>query len=400
MTKTNPLSLFSFKRLIIPLLIGVSVAIYLIAKDFNTPLIVQTEPGIGKYYWIDANKDGAKTISELHFADSSHQGIYNIEKQSNILELIIKNWTWGSTLCLLIALFFAFMRDFMYMYRIRLLSDKQLSWKQSIQLIMLWEFGSAITPTIIGGSALALFIVPQEGIPAGRSTAIVMITTLLDELFYIVFAPLIILIVGINSSFIHNFDFDVFGSTFGVTTVFFLGYGAMCLLTIFILFAIFIYPKTFRRFLYNLSSKRLFHKWSAKMKKMGDDIITSSIEFRGKSFWFWTKAYMSTIFSWTSRFWVVNFLILAFTPVGNHFLVYARQLVMWIILCISPTPGGSGIAEFAFPLFLNEFLPIGTSATLSVLWRIYTYYPYLIIGFIVLPIWSKRVFKKRDSNIN
>ena len=33
---------------------------------------------------------------------------------------------------------------------------------------------------------------------------------------------------------------------------------------------------------------------------------------------------------------------------GEHMLIYARQLVMWVIMLISPTPGSAGIAEFAF----------------------------------------------------
>ena len=134
---------------------------------------------------------------------------------------------------------------------------------------------------------------------------------------------------------------------------------------------------------------------------MGNDVVMSSKEFRGKSFWFWTKAYLSTVISWSSRFLAVNFLILAFTPIGNHLLIFVRQLVMWIILLISPTPGSSGVAEFAFPIFLGEFLPIGTSTTLSVLWRTYTYYPYIVLGLIVLPIWTSRIIKrKRERHLD
>ncbi len=53
---------------------------------------------------------------------------------------------------------------------------------------------------------------------------------------------------------------------------------------------------------------------------------------------------------------------ITFTPVGDHLLIYARQLVMWIVMIISPTPGGTGIAEFAFEGFL------------AVLWRLASYF--------------------------
>jgi len=391
----HPLKLFSFNRVILPIIIGIGVAVFLIAKDFSEPIISEVDVGKGDYYWIDANNDKAKDISELHLAGEENIGNISVDYQKDILKLIIKNWTWASTFFLLIAMFFAIMRDLMYMYRLRHLSDKQLSWKQSFQIIMIWEFGSAITPSIVGGSAVAFFIVSLEGIGIARSTSIVLITALLDELFYIIIAPIVILFVGVNVAFIHDFDFVFFGFEFGVVTVFFIGYGFMCLLTLIILMAIFIYPNSFRRFLYYLSNRKMFIKRKSDLQKIGDDVITSSIEFKGKSFWFWIKAYIITISSWISRFLVVNFIVLAFSSYGDQLLIFARQLVMWIILCISPTPGSSGVAEFAFPIFFNDFIPLGLGSTLSVLWRLYTYYPYIILGLIVLPIWTKRVIRRQ-----
>ena len=73
------------------------------------------------------------------------------------------------------------------MYRIRLLTDKVINWRKSFDVIMLWEFTSAISPSIVGGTAVALFIINKEGVNTGKSTSIVLITALLDELFYVVF---------------------------------------------------------------------------------------------------------------------------------------------------------------------------------------------------------------------
>ncbi len=353
MSEKNPLGIFSARKILLPVLIGVGVAVWLI--------------------WRDMQSDG------------------------DALAQILRTWTWQASGCLILALFFGIMRDLMYMYRIRFLSDKQLSWKQAFQVIMLWEFGSAITPSVVGGSALAFFIVSMEGIPVGRSTAIVMITALLDELFYIVVAPLSIFIVGMQAAFNTGFRFNVFGARFGETQVFLIGYGFMCLLTVIILVAIFFCPQGFRALLYRLASTKLFRKLKPKMEKMGDDIVTSSNEFKHKGFLFWAKAYLCTVFSWTSRFLVLNFILLAFSPIANHVLVFARQLVMWVVLCISPTPGSSGIAEFAFPLFISEFMKDGTHAAIALIWRWFTYYQYIILGLIVLPYWSRRVVKRKEK---
>ena len=90
-------------------------------------------------------------------------------------------------------------------------------------------------------------------------------------------------------------------------------------------------------------------------------------------------------------------MILAFLDVSDHFLIYGRQLVMWVIMLISPTPGGSGVAEFAFSGFLGEFT-LGLAATFALLWRLLGYYPYLFIGSVVLPSWLRRVFVKESSS--
>ena len=81
----------------------------------------------------------------------------------------------------------------------------------------------------------------------------------------------------------------------------------------------------------------------------------------------------------------------------ENFIVFARQVVMGIIILFSPTPGGSGLAEFMFSDFLGEFIPKGLSASLGLLWRLVSYYPYLFIGAIILPRWIRSRFSKTEA---
>ena len=95
------------------------------------------------------------------------------------------NWTWHAGLWMIMALVMMAVRDLAYMYRIKILTDNHLTWRKSFDVVMLWEFVSSITPTAVGGSAAAIFIINREEITVGKSTAIVMTTSLLDELFFI-----------------------------------------------------------------------------------------------------------------------------------------------------------------------------------------------------------------------
>lgn len=348
----NTLGIFSFTKIIIPILLGLSVGFFMIAREYS--------------------------------------------KNSTLFSDIANIFDTYAISCLLLGVLFEIGREITYMLRLRILSDKKLSWKQCFQIIMLWEFSSTVTPTSVGGSAVALFIIPLEGIGVGRSTAIVMIATLMDELFYIIIAPITILFAGYDAAFATDFKFNVLGAKISEIQVFFIGYSFMMLITLVILIALIFYPKKFKNFLYSLGEKKLLKRFQSKLRKTGDDVVVSAKEYKNKNFFFWLKTYLVTVASWSCRFLVLNCILAAFNPeINNQLLIYVRQLVMWIVLCISPTPGSSGVAEFAFPLFLNGFLPKGMEGVLALLWRLFTYYPYIIIGIVVLPIFTNRIAARK-----
>ena len=76
-------------------------------------------------------------------------------------------FTWNTVFWLFVALLCMAIRDFGYVVRIRVLSGDKLTWLQSLRIIFLWEFTSAVTPSAIGGTSLAILFVHKEGIGAG-----------------------------------------------------------------------------------------------------------------------------------------------------------------------------------------------------------------------------------------
>ena len=318
---------------------------------------------------------------------------YLLYRQFDLAVFNTINWTATTFFWLFIALCLQALRDLAYMYRLRLLTDKDISWRRSFDAIMLWEFASAVTPSVVGGSAVAMFIVHKEGIKLGRSTAVVMITAMLDELFYITMVPIILLTLG-TSFFFTDSVITIASFSFGSKAVFIIGYAFIISLTLIIITGVFIAPRGFKWVLLKIFSLPFLRKWKVGANRTGSEIIITSKEMKGKSFWFWMKAYGSTFISWTARYWVVNCLILAFVAVDNHFLIYAKQLIMWVIMLISPTPGSAGVAEIMFQGYLGAFIPIGLVAALALLWRLMSFYSYLFIGSIILPNWLGRVFAK------
>jgi glycosyltransferase 2 family protein len=222
-------------------------------------------------------------------------GAFLILRNTDIGLLYEIRWNNASYIWLLMAIFMVIFRDLGYIFRLRLLTDKSLSWRRCFQVIMLWEFASALTPSVVGGSAVAMFIVHKEKIPLGKASAIVMITALLDELFYLITVPLVLIIIAGYPLFSQN-NFIILGQEFSSFTLFLAGYLFMFVLTLFISYAVFINPKGIKRFLVRLFHLKILRKWRYGALTTGNDLIATSKEMKGKKFTFWLKAFATTFF--------------------------------------------------------------------------------------------------------
>lgn len=292
---------------------------------------------------------------------------------------------------ILLAFLFMVGRDLGYMIRIRLFSRGQLTWKQAFRVIMLWEFTSAVTPSAIGGTSVAVVFVHKEGIPVGRSAAIVMLTSFFDELYFAVIFPIVFFVIGGDRLFAGPLGHELmlFAS---------IGYGLKLAYLLLLSYGLFFNPIGLKWFLTKLFSLPVLRRWRPGAVRAGRDIVRSAIEIRGYKPRFWIQSFAATFLSWSSRYLVANALFLAFFALSDHLLVFARQLAMWIMLLVAPTPGGSGFAEYLFTHFLNDVIPVeaslqvGTAAVIALLWRLVTYYPYLIMGALILPRWLGQSF--------
>lgn len=376
-------------RLIIPVLIGVIVSGFLLYDNLTQVMFEEVEPGTGSYVWEDANGNGVTDIADEEEFIEQEGG--NYKRITNTEALGEIKLSWYSLFWFIAAFAMMFLRDIGYMIRIRVLTENALSWKQSFFVIMVWEFASALTPGVVGGAAVAMFILNREKIPLGRSTAIVLITAMLDNLFYLIMVPLMLIFVGSSDLFPLSGSQTFLGMDLNIVGVFWVGYGIVFLFFIALLIGIVYHPFALRSMIVRFFSLPFLKRWKEGARQTGREIIVTAKEVRVKPRSYWVKAFGATFLSWTGRYLVVNCLIMAFVTTGlqEHFMIYARQLGMWVIMLISPTPGGSGIAEYAFTGFLEEFIPFGLVGLMAVLWRLISYYPYLFIGSFILPRWLR-----------
>ena len=311
------------------------------------------------------------------------------------------SWSWNSTFWIMMAFVMMVVRDWAYMVRIRALTDYELNWRSAFNVIMLWEFASALAPGMIGGGFIfAIFILNREKVNMGKSITAVMVSSFQDGVFLAIMAPLVYFTVGKDLLFstINSGDGTTATISKGFLYTFWAVYFIILAYKIFVAYALFINPRFIKRLLIRLFSVSFLKRWRTSALETGNQLIIASNGLKDKNRKFWFNSFFGTFASWTARYSIVNCLILAFQPsVVDNFIIFARQVVMGIIILFSPTPGGSGLAEVMFNDFLGEFIPSGLVNTLGLLWRLISYYPYLFIGAILLPRWIKKRFSRAEA---
>jgi len=298
----------------------------------------------------------------------------------------IDGWPWA--MAALIGLVLA--RDLGYVLRLRFLSHHSLTWRQAIETTVLWEFASAITPGIVGGGAVAIWGLHRQGMSAGRSTALVFSTALLDELLYVLAVPLLLFLLG-PAAAPEDLD-NLLG--WGVLWT---SWGLLLLLSGLIAFGLFISPLTTRHVVFWVSRRRWLARWRNSMVGFANDLQQSSTELKSLPSSMWWGASAATLMSWVARFLtLVAVMAMVVAPLSelDPLAMVARQMIMWVYLLISPTPGSSGVAEWLLGVFFSPWFSLSSSliapAVTMVIWRMATHFIYLLMGVLIIPGWMRR----------
>lgn len=322
--------------------------------------------------------------------------IYMVFRQFDIDEFRTIKWNQRLWTYLGIAVAIYICRHIFLAIRLRILSDKQFTLKHSVELVSIWEFASSISPMSVGGSAVAVFFLSQEKISAAKAVSIVLYTVIIDTFFFLIS---LILLLGIFGPEIIRPDmpsmFKGYGLTFILVWIVMFTYGSILLWGLY-------RPRVIKVILHSVATWPFIKRYKKTLVQTGMDVVTTSKELRSKPFSFHVKASSLTIGAWVARFLVVNFVLLALVEMDwdwmGQFLLYARSQTMYVITQFSPTPGGSGIMEIMFSGFFTDFIPKGVGSVGALLWRMITYYPYLIIGAIIIPNWIRRVLKHKSGS--
>lgn len=298
-----------------------------------------------------------------------------------------------AVLCIILAFLFMLGRDFGMSWRFRALTDHKLPWKSAFEVDFLCEFTSCITPSAVGGSSMGGVFLNTKGIEFGRATTLMMTTLFLDELFFVVACPIIVLLTPAGQLFSPGEG----AFNHGLKITFWAVYAVLFAWTLILFAGIIWRPQWMKSLLDRVTRFKWLNKWHDKALELGENMVATSKELRSKPFGFWLEVFGGTALSWTSRYLVVNALFLGFVVSADHsqWIIFAREFVLWVVLNVSPTPGGSGLSEWLFSEYYGDLVAsAGMALILAIFWRIISYYVYLIIGAIIIPGWLKNSVNK------
>ncbi|MEP7322611.1 MAG: lysylphosphatidylglycerol synthase transmembrane domain-containing protein [Saprospiraceae bacterium] len=306
-------------------------------------------------------------------------------------------WSPHTLTWLCLAVVMLLIRDTAYVFRLHYLAGDKISFWRCVRLIIIWEFSSAVAPTSIGGSAVAVVFLSNEKLGTPRTLATIIYTVILDKFFFLISIPLLILVFGPNVIQPGYTTFSSIGKVGFSLAVFYcinLAYG------LFFTYGLFFNPNQFKKIVVFFTRLPLLTRFKAKAIKLGDEMIISANVIADKDWRFHIKPVIFTWIAWSARFIIVNFLIIALIDqISYHpwdqLKIFGREVIMFVFMMFSPTPGAAGFAEVFFGNFIGDYVPKSAALIIAFIWRFLTYYVYLIAGAIVIPPWLAGLIRQR-----
>lgn len=306
---------------------------------------------------------------------------------------------WGPSIFawLMLGIGFYVIRHLAYAYRLYILAEGELKFLNAIELIFIWEFSTTISPTSLGGSAVAMIFLSQENLKTSKAVTIVLYTIVLDTLFFIISVPILLGTLGFNVIRPEITSFQNINA-YGVT--FFIVFFAMCTYGFLFYYGLFHRPDQIKKLLHFLARWKVLRRFGDRLRTTGENIESSSIRLRRKSKSFHLKATLATFTAWFFKFALMFCIIYAFIDSIprtwlNTAMIYGRYETMFAITAASPTPGGSGLAEYLFGGFYSDYVPMAVAVVLAFVWRLIAYYSYLFTGVVIVPAWLRKIYKRR-----
>jgi glycosyltransferase 2 family protein len=247
-----------------------------------------------------------------------------------------------------------------------------LRYRDMFRIALGAELGAAISPPLIGGTAVKTCMLMQKGFSGGTALSLTALESMEDGLFFLIMVPLALtlssswdlpMIQGLLSRIRHT-----------SLPMFLAGSGVACSVVL-----VLAQPRSRTVLMRFPSAARL----ASILGAIYHNIIQtwSTIIFKGKSVFALTFAL--TAVQWICRYSIISLLLMGFGLPVRPVLYMALQVLVFALMSFIPTPGGAGGAEAVFYLFYRPFLTADSIAAVTMGWRFLTFYFLLLLAAVL-----------------
>lgn len=255
----------------------------------------------------------------------------------------------------------------------------KLTFIQTFRIMLISEFGAAITPSAVGSAPVKTGLLIQEKMTSGAALSLATITTLEDLAFFIIAVPTALTL----SAAWHLSFLKIFYEKLHTNLIWLIA--SIIIIGLLIWFAIIKISKNYTpqpddRLNYRPS---FIQRMTSKARKILKDFQSTYVVIgkRGKLRFMMTSTL--TGIQWICRYSIITALAASLALNVDPVLFFALQWVVSTLTVFIPTPGASGGAEAGFYLIFAPFLPHSSLGLLTAGWRFLAFYSYLGIGVMV-----------------
>ena len=277
-------------------------------------------------------------------------------------------------------------------WRLQFVSQGRLSLASGIRGQLAWEFFSSVTPSAIGGGPVTAFYIARErGITVGEATAFMLFSMLLDQLWFIVAIPLIL----VASAYLEVIPASVGSVGLWLSVAYF---AVMLAWASLFAYATLFRPRLLEKLADWLTSWPLLERFRTRVMREMRTFARRARRLRSQPPSFYLKGFLLTAGAWIGRYLLVLFIVRSVYGGADALLVLLRTVAMTMVGLAMPTPGGSGGLEGLYALFLGPLMPEALVAPTLLTWRLLGYYLFIALGAYLFTHQVHRAYTRRQKD--
>lgn len=387
-------------------------------KKLRKEVVMDRMLGIKKDEEINKRQNLFKTICTVVFVifvlavlaftayhDFSGSGDRQFPEWEDFKALLIQGWKF--ILLAFLSLFFNYVfKSLKFSLMCKSVTGKW-HFKTCFETAIIGNYYNNITPLAVGGQPFEIYHLSKHGIHGGAASSIPIAAFFLNQSAFVIIGVVSIALFTNNRLNIPSVLYNAFPDTFKVMAI--IG-ATLCTIVPFLVVLFCMLPKLTSKlvhFVMFLGGKlRIVKDAKGTTLKTINNVYHNATCIKGlakKPLVFLSTTILS-ILQYIASLSIIYFVLRVFNFNIENFnsvkgWLQICQLGAMLLLSVSfiPTPGNSGAADLSFYVLFAVGLPAGFAFPAMVVWRLISFYSYIIIGFIFATL-KKRADLKKQVN--